>query len=168
MEDDDSETYRPEIGDKVLLRQHPLGRNKIQDKFSEQTYQLAELPASAGGPAVITPCGDSTDKRRVTFRELRPLRRSSVPSPLSSPPYFDSSLPKTISDVLSQITFSLFEGWSLHEENGEQRGLADLALHISLVRKQETAEGAKFQDRQGREYKLEMSDGSYETSSVGI
>ena len=65
--------YRPEIGDKVLLRQYPLGRNKIQDKFSEQAYQLAELPASAGGPAVITPCGDSTDKRRVTFRELRPL-----------------------------------------------------------------------------------------------
>ncbi|KAK3734113.1 hypothetical protein RRG08_000027 [Elysia crispata] len=62
--------YRPEIGDKVLLRQHPLGRNKIQDK---RAYQLAELPASAGGPAVITPCGDGTDKRRVTFRELRPL-----------------------------------------------------------------------------------------------
>ncbi|RUS69131.1 hypothetical protein EGW08_023108 [Elysia chlorotica] len=63
----------PQIGGKVLLRQHPPGRNKIQDKFGEETYQLTEVPNSDSGPAVVAPCGDLTNTRRVTFRELRPL-----------------------------------------------------------------------------------------------
>ena len=62
----------PELGDKVLLRQHLPGRVKIQDRYRDQVYQLTERP-SDGSPAVIAPIDDLGNQRRVTFRELRPL-----------------------------------------------------------------------------------------------
>ena len=74
----------PELGDKVLLRQHLPGRVKIQDRHRDQVYQLTERP-SDGSPAVVAPI-DDLGKRWVTFRELRPLVRDSLTAAVPTPP----------------------------------------------------------------------------------
>ena len=75
----------PELGDKVLLRQHLPGRVKIQDRYRDQVYQLTERP-SDGSPAVIAPMDDLGNQRRVTFRELRPLVGDSLTAAVLTPP----------------------------------------------------------------------------------
>ena len=75
----------PELGDKVLLRQHLPGRVKIQDRYRDQVYQLTERP-SDGSPAVIAPIDDLGNQRRVTFRELRPLVGDSLTAAVPTPP----------------------------------------------------------------------------------
>ena len=75
----------PELGDKVLLRQHLPGRVKIQDRYRDQVYQLTERP-SDGSPAVIVPIDDLGNQRRVTFRELRPLVGDSLTAAVPTPP----------------------------------------------------------------------------------
>ena len=76
----------PELGDKVLLRQHLPGRFKIQDRYRVQVYhQLTERP-SDGSPAVIAPIDDLGNQRRVTFRELRPLVGDSLTAAVPTPP----------------------------------------------------------------------------------
>ena len=78
-------TPSPELGDKVLLRQHLPGRVKIQDRHRDQVYQLTERP-SDGSPAVIAPIDDLGNQRRVTFRELRPLVGDSLTAAVPTPP----------------------------------------------------------------------------------
>ncbi|RUS91064.1 hypothetical protein EGW08_001192 [Elysia chlorotica] len=57
--------------DLVLLRNHPLGRNKIQDRFSSNPYHVLSVPDSEPGPFVIQ--RDNERPRCVPSEQIRKL-----------------------------------------------------------------------------------------------
>ena len=61
---------RLEPGDLVLRRSHPLGRNKIQDRFKREVFTVLEVPPGTGGSFLI----ESEDgvQYRLSSSELRP------------------------------------------------------------------------------------------------
>ena len=56
-------------GDLVLLRSHPLGRNKIQDKYKEEPFRVVSVPREEPGPFVIQRDGETP--RCVSAGEIR-------------------------------------------------------------------------------------------------
>ena len=59
-----------DVGDQVLLRCHPQGRNKIQDRFQPDPHTVLQIPPATGGPFVVS---DGDVPRRVSGREIRKL-----------------------------------------------------------------------------------------------
>ena len=62
--------------DLVLLRPHPLGRNKIQDKCQEEPFQVVSVPREEPGPFVIQRDGEIP--RCVSAGEIRKFK---IPPP---------------------------------------------------------------------------------------
>ena len=58
------------VGDKVLLQSHPKGRNKIQNKFHDDIYEVVGVPNATGEPYVIQK-NASCKPLYVTATELR-------------------------------------------------------------------------------------------------
>ena len=56
------------VGDQVLVRSHPPGRNKIQDVYLSEPCTILEVPPTTGGPYVVDVNGEP---RRVSGRQLR-------------------------------------------------------------------------------------------------
>lgn len=65
------------VGDIVLLRDHPLGRNKIQDAWKQSRVRL--VPDEDGAPVVIEPVIGG-DLKRVHRNELKKCK-APVPAP---------------------------------------------------------------------------------------
>ena len=61
-----------EEGDLVLLRSHPLGRNKIQDKYQEEPFRVVSVPQDEPGPFVIQRDGETP--RCVSAEEIRKFK----------------------------------------------------------------------------------------------
>jgi len=66
------------VGDQVLLRSHPAGRNKMQDRYGEERYTVVQVPPDGGGPYVIQ--SESGVTKRATATEMRPFRQRDVPA----------------------------------------------------------------------------------------
>ena len=92
-------TKKLQVGDQVLKRTHPHGRNKIQDKYGPQVYVIIELPAVTGGPFVIETL-DQRMRQRVTGREIRPFYEMQDaegifdPVPVSHVPEMSAQVPE--------------------------------------------------------------------------
>ncbi|KAL8607490.1 hypothetical protein ACOMHN_004460 [Nucella lapillus] len=61
-----------QMGDVVLLRDHPLGRKKIQDAWKADKYRVRMLPDQDGAPVIIEPVGGG-ELRRVSRQEVKKL-----------------------------------------------------------------------------------------------
>lgn len=89
-------TEKLRVGDVVLLRDHPLGRNKIQDAWKPEKYRVKAIPTEDGAPVVII-TEDGRTVRRVSRQELRkyvpvpaPRRLVKLPSvPVTTVPLVD-------------------------------------------------------------------------------
>lgn len=80
---------RLKVGDVVLLRNHPLGRNKIQDAWKPERHVVRMVPDRDGGPYIVEPvCGG--ELKRMCRQELRrvpiPMPRKTLQLPNFSPP----------------------------------------------------------------------------------
>ena len=67
------------VGDQVLVRSHPLGRNKIQDHFKQGPRTVLQVPPASGGPFVIS---DGDKSKRVSGRQIRRYRAPTEPHDL--------------------------------------------------------------------------------------
>lgn len=59
-----------QVGDRVLVRDHKLGRSKIQDAWKPEVYLVVEVPEQDGGPYVVEP-ETGGQLRRTSRMELK-------------------------------------------------------------------------------------------------
>ncbi len=59
------------LNDRVLLRSHPLGRNKIHDLWGQEIWQVVEMPKVAGGPFKIRPTNHTKPDRWANIAQLK-------------------------------------------------------------------------------------------------
>ena len=59
------------LNDKVLLRSHPLGRNKIHDFWGQEVWEVMELPKVAGGPFKVRATNHTKADRWVNIAQLK-------------------------------------------------------------------------------------------------
>ena len=75
--------YRPtpvDVGDTVLLRQHPAGRNKMQDAFSGTLYVVVSVPDEHGGPyGIRVKDWDAGPTKYVAGHQLRRFLAGPLP-----------------------------------------------------------------------------------------
>ena len=72
-------------GDHVLLRAHPSGRNKIQDKFHDRLHVVVRVPDDACGVYLVR--DETTGKERiVTSTEMRPYHHKADAGAYEEPP----------------------------------------------------------------------------------
>jgi len=67
-----------QVGDLVFMRNHPLGRNKIQDGWKPDKYRIRLLPSQDGAPVVVEPEGGG-DLKYVSRQELKKVEQASIP-----------------------------------------------------------------------------------------
>ena len=80
--------YRPvhlKPGDEVWVRQHPAGRNKIQDKFGPTRYRVLEVPEGDVRTYVVEPSDGDGPTKRVAGHQLTKVHHPASPS-LPVPP----------------------------------------------------------------------------------
>ena len=59
------------IGSRVLLRNHPQGRNKMQDAWREQPYRVVQRPDPSGNVYIVAPDDGNGPPKTVNRSELR-------------------------------------------------------------------------------------------------
>ena len=86
------------VGDQVLVRSHPLGRNKIQDHFKQEPRTVLQVPPASGGPYVIS---DGDKSKRVSGRQIRRYRAPTEPAVLDDVMSDDPGELLQVPDVLT-------------------------------------------------------------------
>ena len=69
-------------GDLVLLRSHPSGRNKIQDKNQEKPFRVVSATREEPGPSVVQRDGETP--RCVSAGDIRKLKKPAPSSRLET------------------------------------------------------------------------------------
>jgi transposase InsO family protein len=59
------------LNDKVLLRSHPIGRNKIHDFWGQEVWEVIEVPKVAGGPFKVKAANQNKADRWVNIAQLK-------------------------------------------------------------------------------------------------
>ena len=57
--------------DKVLLRSHPIGRNKIHDVWGQEVWEVIEMPKVSGGPFKVRAVNHTKADRWVNITQLK-------------------------------------------------------------------------------------------------
>ena len=77
----DKKTYDPPVekGQFVYLRNHPKGRNKIQDAWDPTLYKVENVPGPEGNVYTVTPAHGDRPVKRVNRTLMRPCQKMVQP-----------------------------------------------------------------------------------------
>jgi hypothetical protein len=105
------------LNDRVLLRSHPLGRNKIHDLWGQEIWQVVEMPKVAGGPFKIRPIDHAKPDRWANIAQLKKYWNRQEEQ-------LHTEKPKTIREpeVITEIHIPIPEPYHHQQNNRDTQG----------------------------------------------